>query len=171
VLTSGGAAGILAAMTGRDTKVRPGNGRVGGWVAIVLSALWALPGVALVAVGALVVLSGRGDSRTVDMEGFAEFIGGSLAVAGGVVVAGAAAGILLGVRLLRGRSGARVGLVLLFGLFALVSGSFLTSALADSSGVDLGAAVGSGLNTAACLAVVVLALLARRNRSVGYSKR
>src|SRR3954454_10504842 len=145
-------------MAARETT--PRVRRAGGWLAIVLSSLWALPGVALVVVGVVVLLSGRGDTGAVDMEGFAQFVGGSLAVAGAAVVAAAAAGIVLGFRLLRGRRG-RIGSVLLFGVFALVSGSFLASAFADEFGVDWGAVVGSGLNTAACVAVVVLALMAQ----------
>jgi hypothetical protein len=111
----------------------------------------------------LLLISGRDTDTTIDVEGFTEFIGGSLAVAGAIVLAAAIGGILLGVRLRRGRS-ARTGLVLLFGLFAAVSGSFLASAFADESGVHAGSVLGFGLNTALCLAVVVLALAARPSR-------
>src|SRR3954468_22255744 len=119
-------------MAARETTRRVR--RAGGWLAIVLSSLWALPGVALVVVGVVVLLSGKGDNRAVDMEGFAQFVGGSLAVAGAAVVGAAGGGLLLCFRPLRGRRG-RVGSVLLFGVFALVSGSFLVSAFADEFGV------------------------------------
>ncbi len=140
------------------------SGRAGVTVAIVLSVLWALPASGLIVVGVMLLLSGRESDTTVDVEGFAEFIGGSLAVAGAIVLASAAAGILLGVMLRRGRTGARIGLTLLFGLFAAVSGMFLASAFADESGVDPGGVAAFGLNPALCLAVVVLALAARPSR-------
>jgi hypothetical protein len=130
-------------------------------VAVVLSALWALPAAGLIVFGVLLFLSGRGDEASVDSEGFAEFFGGSMAVLGALVLAGAVGGILLGVRLRRGRNGARVGLALLFALFAAVSGTFLASALADEFGAEPGGVIGFGLNTAACLAVLVCAVAGR----------
>ena len=90
-----------------------------------------------------------------------------MAVVGAIVLAGVVGGILLGVRLRRGRNGARVGLVLLLLLFALVSGSFLASAFADETGVQPGAVVLFGLNTAACLAIIVCAIGARADRGSG----
>lgn len=107
------------------------------------------------------LLSGRTSDAAVDVEGFAEFIGGSLAVVGLVVLAAAVAGIVLAIRVRRGGHRARAGLGVLFLLFATVSGTFLASALADESGVDVGAAAGFGLNTAACLAVLVSAVAGR----------
>lgn len=98
-----------------------------------------------------------------DAEGFTEFFGSSMAVLGLLVLAGAIGGILLGIRLRRGRGGARVGLVLLFLLFAAVSGMFLAAALADDSGVEPGGVAMFGLNTAICLAVVVCAVFAGRS--------
>lgn len=136
--------------------MRHGIARTGGALAIGLSALWTIPAAGFIVFGVLLLLSG--DDR--DTEGFAEFFGGGMAGVGVVVLASAVAGILLGLRLRRGRTGARVGLVLLFTLFALVSGSFLASAFADETGVDPGGVVAFGLNTAVCLAVVVSALFA-----------
>jgi hypothetical protein len=141
--------------------MREGLGRTGGALAIVLSAIWALPAAGFMVFGVLLFLSGRGDEASVDAEGFAEFFGGSMAVVGLIVLAGAVAGVLLGVRVRRGRNGARVGLVLLFIPFALVSGSFLASAFADDTGVEPGAVVMFGVNTAICLAVIVCAIAGR----------
>lgn len=142
--------------------MRSGAGRSGGLLAIVVSALWALPAAAALVVGVLLLLSGRTDDATLDVEGFAQFVGGGLAAAAAIVLAAAATGVVLGVKLRRGRSGARIGLAVLFALFAAVSGMFLAASLADSSGVDVGGVIGFGLNTAACLAVVVLAMAAGR---------
>lgn len=126
-------------------------------LAIGLSALWTIPAAGFIVFGVLLLLSG--DSS--DTEGFAEFFGGSMAGVGVVVLAGAVGGILLGVRLRRGRNGARAGLAVLFTVFALVSGAFLASAFADDTGVDPGGVAGFGLNTAVCLAVVVAAVFGR----------
>lgn len=137
--------------------MRRGLARTGGALAIGLSALWTIPAAGFIVFGVMLLLSGD-DS---DTEGFAEFFGGSMAGVGVLVLAGAVGGIVLGVRLRRGRNGARVGLILLFTLFALVSGSFLVSAFADETGVDPGGVAAFGLNTAICLAVVLSALLGR----------
>ena len=139
--------------------MRGGWNRVGGTLAIVLSAIWTLPAAAFIVFGVLLLASGRDDDASVDFEAFAEFFGGSLAVVGLVVLAGAIGGIVLGVRLRR-RNGGRLGLVLLFVLYALVSGMFLASALADDTGVEPGGVAMFGLNTAVCLAVVVCAVAA-----------
>jgi hypothetical protein len=127
--------------------------RAGGALAVGLSTLWALPAAGSVVFGVLLFLSGR--DSDVDTEGFAEFFGGSMAVLGLLVLAGAVGGILLGIRVRRGRDGARVGLGLLFAVFAFVSGMFLVSSFADDSGVDPGGVIGFGLNTLACVAIVL----------------
>jgi hypothetical protein len=132
-------------------------------MAVALSAIWALPAAGFIPFGVLLFVSGRGDEASVDSEGFAEFFGGSMAVLGGLVLACAIGGILLGVRLRRGRN-ARVGLVLLFLLFAMISGMFLASALADDLGVEPGGVALFGANTFVCLAVVVCALFAGGDR-------
>jgi hypothetical protein len=124
-----------------------------------LSALWALPAAGLTVFGVALLVSGR--ESTYDDEGFAEFFGGSMVVAGLVVLACAIAGIILGRNLRRGRNGARVGLAVLFGLFTLVSGSFLASVFADETGVQPGGLIAFGLNTAICVVVVVSALFGR----------
>lgn len=131
--------------------------RAGGALAVGLSALWALPAAGFMVFGVLLFLSGR--DSDVDTEGFAEFFGGSMAVLGLLVLAGAVGGILLGIRVRRGRDGARVGLGLLFAVFAFVSGMFLASAFADDSGVDPGGVIGFGLNTLACVAIVLSTLV------------
>jgi ABC-type Fe3+ transport system permease subunit len=123
-----------------------------------LSALWSLPAMGLIGFGVAVLLSGRENDTT---DGFAEFFGGSMAVVGALVLLSAVGGILLGLRVRRGRNRARFGLAALFAIFALVSGSFLASSFADESGVDPGGVVGFGLNTAVCLAVVISALIGR----------
>jgi ABC-type Fe3+ transport system permease subunit len=139
--------------------MRRGLSQSGGALAIGLSALWALPAAGFMVFGVLLLLSGR--DSTYDDEGFAEFFGGSMAVAGLFVLACAIAGILLGRNLRKGRSGARAGLGVLFGLFTLVSGSFLVSVFADETGVTPGGVVGFGLNTAICVFVVFAALFGR----------
>lgn len=121
-----------------------------------LSTIWALPAAGVLVFGVALLVSGR--DSTYDDEGFAEFFGGSMVVAGLVVLACAIAGIILGRNLRRGRGGARVGLAVLFGLFTLVSGSFLASVFADETGVQPGGLLGFGLNTAVCVAVVFSAL-------------
>jgi hypothetical protein len=77
-----------------------------------------------------------------------------------VVLVTAVLCIVLAVKTSRGRGGARVGLVLVFALLALVSGVLLASSLAQEGAADTTGAVVFGLNTAACAAVVVLALAA-----------
>jgi ABC-type Fe3+ transport system permease subunit len=139
--------------------MRDGLGRTGGVLAIGLSALWALPAAGVMVFGVALLVSGR--ESTFDDEGFAEFFGGSMVVAGLVVLACAIAGIVLGRNLRRGRNGARVGLAALFGLFTLVSGSFLASVFADKTGVQPGGLIGFGLNTAICLVVVFSAVFGR----------
>jgi FtsH-binding integral membrane protein len=139
--------------------VRGGFTRAGGALAVGLSAIWSLPAVGLVVFGVAVLVSGRESDAN---DGFAEFFGGSMAGVGALVLVGAVGGIVLGLRVRRGRNGARFGLAALFALFALVSGSFLASSFADTSGVDPGGVVGFGLNTAICLAVVVSALIGTR---------
>jgi ABC-type Fe3+ transport system permease subunit len=141
--------------------MRRGLARTGGTLAIGLSALWALPAAGFIVFGVLLFLSGNDSDVSVGDEGFAEFFGGSLAVVGLFVLAGAVGGIVLGIRIRRGRNGARVGLGLLFTLFALVSGSFLASAIADDFGVDPSSVAVLGLNTAVCVFVVVSALFGR----------
>ena len=138
--------------------MRQGLARTGGALAIGLSALWALPALGLMGFGVALVLTSRESDAT---DGFAEFFGGSMAVAGALVLASAVGAILLGVRVRRGRNGARFGLAALFTVFTLVSGSFLASVFADDFGVDPQGVIGFGLNTAVCLAVVVSALLGR----------
>lgn len=130
-------------------------------MAIALSAIWALPAAGFVVFGVLLFVSGRGDEASVDSEGFAEFFGGSMAVLGLLVLAGAIGGILLGNKLRKGRNGARAGLILLFLLFTLVSGSFLVSVFADESGVKPGGVLMFGGNTALCVAIMGCALFAR----------
>lgn len=125
-------------------------------MAIGLSALWALPAAGFMAFGVALLVSGR--DSTYDDEGFAEFFGGSMAVTGLFVLACAIAGIVLGRNLRRGRSGARAGVAVLFGLFTLVSGSFLASVFADETGVHPGGLIAFGLNTALCVVVVFSAL-------------
>jgi hypothetical protein len=71
------------------------------------------------------LLSGRESDAD---EGFAEYFGGSIAVAGALVLVSAVGGIVLGARMRRGSNRARFGLAALFALFTLVSGSFLVSA-------------------------------------------
>jgi FtsH-binding integral membrane protein len=139
--------------------VRGGFSRAGGSLAIGLSAIWSLPAVGLIVFGVALLVSGRESDAD---EGFAEFFGGSMAVVGALVLAGAIGGIVLGLRVRRGRNRARFGLAALFAVFALVSGSFLVSAFADTSGVDPGGVVGFGLNTAICLTVVLAALIGRQ---------
>ena len=141
--------------------MRHGLARTGSLLAVGLSAVWVLPALGLIGFGVALLLSGRESNAN---DGFAEFFGGSMAVAGALVLASAVLGILLGARVHRGRNGARFGLAALFALFTLVSGSFLASALADESGVDPGGVVLFGLNTAICLAVVVSALIGRPDR-------
>jgi uncharacterized integral membrane protein len=137
--------------------MRQGLARTGGVLAIGLSALWTIPAAGFIVFGVLLLFADDDG----DTEGFAEFFGGSLAGVGVLVLACAVGGILLGIRLRRGRDGARVGLALLFTLFALVSGSFLASSIADDTGVDPGGVVAFGLNTAICLVVVLAALVGR----------
>lgn len=116
----------------------------------------------MVVIGVLLLVSGRDSDTSVDVEGFAEFVGGGLAVVGGIVLAGAVAGIVLGIQLARrGGGGVRIALAVVFIVFAMVSALFLASALADESGVDVGGVAAFGLNTAACVAVVILSFMAR----------
>ena len=138
--------------------MRNGLARTGGALAIGLSAIWTLPAAGLIVFGVALLVTGR-ESDVED--GFAEFFGGSMAFAGALVLVCAVGGILLGLRVRRGRNGARFGLAALFTLFSLVSGSFLASVFADDSGVEPGGVVGFGLNTAVCVAVVVSALVGR----------
>ena len=131
-----------------------------GFVAIALSALWGLAGLIITVIGVLVLVSAQEDS-TIDIEGFAEFVGGSFAFVGGLVLVASGLGIHLGARLFRGRP--RAGwTVALFGLFAAISALFLSSAIAVESGPDPGSIVMSGANTAVCVFVVLAALAARR---------
>ena len=140
------------------SSMRRGLARTGGALAIGLSALWAFLAAGFILFGALLFLSGNDSDVSVGDESFAEFFGGSMAVVGMIMLAGAVGGILLGVRVRRGRNGARIGLGLLFTLYALVSGAFLASAIADDFGVDPGGVGVFGLNTAICVAVVVSTL-------------
>lgn len=137
--------------------IRQSLARTGGAIAVVFSALWTLLGAGVVVFGVLLFFS---DDRG-DPEGFLRGFGGGLAFIGALVVAGAVGGILLGIRFRRG-GGGRLGLILLFGLFALVSGSFLASSIADETGVNIGGVVGFGLNTALCLAVMLSAVVGAR---------
>lgn len=138
--------------------MRNGLARTGGALAVGLSAIWTLPAAGLIVFGVALLVTGR-ESDVED--GFAEFFGGSMAFAGALVLVCAVGGVLLGLRVRRGRNGARFGLAALFALFSLVSGSFLASVFADDSGVEPGGVVGFGLNTAVCVAVVVSALVGR----------
>lgn len=138
--------------------MRNGLARAGSALAIGLSAIWTLPAAGLVVFGVALLVTGRESDAE---DGFAEFFGGSMAFVGALVLVCAVGGILLGLRVRRGRSGSRFGLAALFALFALVSGSFLVSVFADETGVDPGGVVGFGLNTAVCVAVVVSALAGR----------
>lgn len=140
--------------------MRQGLSRTGALLAVVLSAIWALPAAGLIVFGVLLLLSGRDDEMG-DAEGFAEFFGGSMAGVGVLVLACAVGGVLLGRRVRRGHDGGRVRLGLLFTLFALVSGAFLASSFADESGVDPAGVVGFGLNTAACVAIVLSTVFGR----------
>lgn len=137
-----------------------GLARAGGTFAVVLSALWAVASTAAIVVGVLLVLSGRGSD--VELEGFAEFIGGSLAVIGGLALLAAVTGIVLGVRMRRGSGRSKAAPVTLFAALAAVSSTFLASSIADESGVDPGGVVLFGLNTAACLAIAGIALVTPR---------
>lgn len=142
--------------------MRGGAGRTAGILALVVSSLWALGATSAVVFGVLLFLSGRDSDASVDVEGFAEFVGGGLAVVGGIVLAAAIAGIVLGIRLARrGGGGVRIALAVIFIVYAMVSGLFLMSALADESGVDVGGVAMFGLNTAVCVAVVILSFMAR----------
>jgi hypothetical protein len=143
--------------------MRQGLSRTGGTLAVVLSVLWTLPAAGLTVFGVLLLLSGRDSDATVDAEGFAELLGGGLGVVGAVVLACAVAGVVLGLRVRRGRGGGRLGLGLLFALFTLVSASFLATSVADESGVDVGGVAGFGLNTAVGLAVVLSTVVGRRD--------
>lgn len=128
-----------------------------------LSTLWGIGAAIFTSVGVLLLLSGRDrDDVSVDPEGFVEFIGAGVVVVGLITVGAAAAGFVLGRRTLRGHGRASLGLAALFFVFALVSGMFLASAIAAESGIDPGGLLTFGLNTAACVAVVVCALGARR---------
>lgn len=138
--------------------MRNGLARAGSALAIGLSAIWTLPAAGLVVFGVALLATGRESDAE---DGFAEFFGGSMAFVGALVLVCAVGGILLGLRVRRGRNGSRFGLAALFALFALVSGSFLVSVFADDSGVEPGGVVGFGLNTAICVAVVVSALVGR----------
>ena len=138
--------------------MRNGLARTGGALAVGLSAIWTLPAAGLIVFGVALLVTGR-ESDVED--GFAEFFGGSMAFAGALVLVCAVGGVLLGLRVRRGRNGARFGLAALFALFSLISGSFLASVFADDSGVEPGGVVGFGLNTAVCVAVVVSALVGR----------
>ena len=137
--------------------VRRGLSRAGATLAVGISALWAIPAAGFMVFGVLLFVSGR--DSDVDTEGFAEFFGGSMAVLGLMVLAGAVGGILLGLKVRRGPDGGRVGLGLLFTLFAVVSGMFLALAFADDTGVDPGGVVAFGLNTLACVIIVVSAMV------------
>lgn len=141
--------------------MRQGLARTGSVLAVGLSAIRLLPATGLIGLGVALLLSGRESDAD---DGFVGFFGGSMAVAGGLVLVSAVAGIVLGARLRRGRNGARFGLAALFALFTLVSGSFLASAFADEAGVDPRGVVCFGLNTAVCLVVVVSALIGRPER-------
>ena len=132
--------------------------RAGGALAIGLSAIWTLPAAGLIVFGVALLVTGRESDAE---DGFAEFFGGSMAFVGALVLVCAVGGILLGLRVRRGRNGARFGLAALFAVFTLVSGSFLASVFADESGVEPGGVVGFGLNTAVCVAVVVASLVGR----------
>lgn len=136
--------------------MRHGLARTGSALAIGLSALWMIAAAGFIVFGVLLLVSGD----DTDTEGFLDFFGGGLAGVGVLVLAGAVGGIVLGLRLRRGRGG-RVGVAALFTTFALVSGSFLAASLADETGVDAGGVVGFGLNTAICLTVVAAALFGR----------
>lgn len=142
--------------------MRRSLGRTAGTLAVVHSILWAIAAAVFTAVGVVLVVSGRSDDASVDPEGFLEFVGSGVIVVGLLTLASAVLGIVLGRRTVRGEGSASVGLIALFALFAAVSGMFLASALADEFGVDVGAAVLFGANTAACVAVVLLALFAHR---------
>lgn len=142
--------------------MRRSLGRTAGTLAVVHSILRAIAAAVFTAVGVVLVVSGRSDDASVDPEGFLEFVGSGVIVVGLLTLASAVLGIVLGRRTVRGEGSASVGLIALFALFAAVSGMFLASALADEFGVDVGAAVLFGANTAACVAVVLLALFAHR---------
>ena len=144
--------------------MRNGLTRTGGVLAIGLSGVWALLAAGLTVFGVALLVSG--DDTTADDGGLIEFLGGSFAVVGLIVLAGAIGSILLAVRIRRGRNGARVGLGILFALFSLVSASFLASVFADDTGVDPGGVVVFGLNTAICLAVLLSVLIGRPADSV-----
>lgn len=133
--------------------------RSGGVLAIVLSSLWALPALAAVVLGVMLVISGRDDDGWT-VAGFAEFFGGALAVAGGIVLAAGILGIVLGARMLKGRG--RVAPAVVFTIFALISGLFLVASIADETGADPGGIVVFGANTAACAAIAVCALGSHR---------
>jgi len=137
--------------------MRRGLGRTGGTLAVGLSALWSVLGAGLIVFGVLLF----GSSDDGDPEGFLRGFGGGLAFVGALVLACAVGGIVLGIRLRRGRGG-RLGLGLLFALFSLVSGSFLAASFADESGVDAGGVVGFGMNTAVCVAVVICSMATPR---------
>lgn len=142
--------------------MRGGLGRTGGVLAVVVSALWALAAAIFTGVGVVLVISGRSDDASVDPEGFLEFVGAGVILVGALTLAAAVLGIVLGRRTAGGHGRGSLGLAALFALFAAVSGMFLASAFADETGVDTGGVVLFGANTAACVAVVLLALAARR---------
>lgn len=136
--------------------MRKGLARTGGALAVGLSAIWALPAAGLIVFGVALLLSGRESDAD---EGFAEFFGGSMVFVGALVLVSAIGGIVLGLRVRRGRNRARFGLAALFAVFTIVSGSFLASVFADDLGVEPGGVIGFGLNTAVCIAIVVSALV------------
>lgn len=132
-------------------------GRSGGAVAIALSAFWALAATGAVVVGLLLAVRGRRSGDTPNERDFTRFAGGGLAGAGAAVLAAAGAGLLLGRRLYRGQGGA--GVIALFAAGAVVSGVFFASTLADESGRHPGSIAAFGTHTAACVAVVLLAVI------------
>lgn len=135
--------------------------RTAGALAVGLSVLWAIGASAAIAVGTILFFS-KADDTSIDLEGLAHFVGGSIAVIGALCLLAAIAGIVLGVKMRRGTGRSRLAPVALFTVLALVSGMFLASSFADKTGVNVWGVVLFGINTALCVAVAGAALVSPR---------